>query len=120
MDHAQRMNIKDLRVFTGNYVVSSSVIASMERFYAKTHDEKAAVSLLQMYITHSQFDDAFALIKNMYQADTNFSLIPPATFLYILFNSSELSASNYDLIHGIIEDYRTHDRIDNETATFYQ
>lgn len=108
-----------LRSFTGDYIVSSNTIESFERFYKKTEDEKVALSLIQMYISHYQFDDAFELIKDIYHNDIDFSLIPATTFLYVLFNSSELSPSNYDVIKNILEDYRKRVLIDEETYTFY-
>lgn len=117
--HARTLDIDALRSFTGDYIVSANTIASFERFYKKTGDEKVAMSLIQMYISHYQFDDAFALIKDVYHNDIDFSLIPPPTFLYVLFNSSELSPSNYELIKNILEDYKKKSLIDEETYVFY-
>ena len=95
------------------------MLESIERFYKKTSNEQIAKSLLSMYIANYQFDDAFALIKDIYHNDVDFSTIPATTFLYVLFNSSELSPSNYDLIKGILDDYKAKVYIDEETYTLY-
>lgn len=117
--HVRNMDIQALRSFSGDYIVSTNTIKAFEKFYAQTHDQKVAVSLLEMYISHYRFDDAFELIKNIYHNDIDFSIVPAPTFLYILFNSAQLSPSNYDLIHSILDDYKTHGRIDADTYTFY-
>jgi|GEM_PF-3714543 len=72
-----------------------------------------------MYIAHNAFDKAFALIRDIYRNDIDFSLIPASTFLYVLFNSSELSPSNYDLLQGILDDYKKNVSIDDETYRLY-
>lgn len=119
MARARKIDIEALRSFTGDYIVSANTVASLERFYKKTHDEQVAVSLVQMYISHYQFDDAFALIKDIYHNDIDFSIIPATTFLYVLFNSSELSPTNYNVIQWVLDDYKNHVRIDDETYNLY-
>lgn len=120
IDRARALDIGALHSFTGDYIVSANTLTSMEAVYKETHDHKVAFSLLQMYIIHYQFDKAFLLIKDMYRKEIDFTVIPPSTFLYIFFNSSQLSPSNYELIQGIIEDYKNNERIDQETAIVYR
>lgn len=120
IDRARSLDIGSLHAFTGDYIVSQNTLASMEAVYKDTHDQKVALSLLQLYITHYQFDKAFMLIKDMYRKDIDFAVVPAETFLYIFFNSSQLSPSNYELIHGIIADYSSQERITSDEALFYQ
>lgn len=117
--NARTMDIDTLSSFTGDYIVSANTVASLERFYQKTNDEKVALSLIQMYISSNEFDKAFGLIKDVYHNEIDFSLIPANTFLYVLFNSSELSPSNYAILQSILEEYKQNVRIDNETYTLY-
>lgn len=120
MAHARTMDIETLAAFTGDYIVSANTLASLENFYHKTHDEKVALSLVQMYISHYQFDNAFSLIKDIYHDNIDFSIIPATSFLYVLFNSAQLSPSNYSVIDGVLEDYKSRVRIDDETYVLYR
>ncbi len=120
MARARKIDIEALSSFTGDYIVSSNTLTALENFYHKTHDEKVALSLVQMYISHYQFDDAFSMIKDIYHDKIDFSIIPAQTFLYVLFNSAQLSPSNYALIDWVLEDYKSHVRIDDETYTLYR
>lgn len=119
MARARMIDIEALSTFTGDYIVSAHTIESLERFYKKTKDKEIALSLVQLYIAHYQFDEAFALIRDIYHNDIDFSIIPAPTFLYVLFNSSQLSPSNYALIESILREYKNNVRIDEETYRFY-
>lgn len=117
--NARNIDIQTLSSFTGDYIVSTNAIDSLARLYQKTKDEKVALSLIQMYISHNQFDEAFTLISDVYHNDIDFTIIPASTFLYVLFNSSQLSPGKYELIANILTDYKQHVRIDDETYTLY-